>query len=160
MRLRRFEFIFIGITLAFVCFMGGFFSGRNVSSVSIAEITTQNGDSASITITTEARQVADASSVSQQRSDSPEPAATQDTTVAVQIDIVEQPIITDSRVNINTASHSQLTSLPGIGSVLAERIIDYRVRNGNFSRIEELRNVSGIGERRFEAIADLITVGS
>jgi len=63
------------------------------------------------------------------------------------------------RININTASRSELMDLPGIGSSLSERIVDYRNANGPFRSIEEIRNVSGIGERRFEAIMDKITVG-
>jgi competence protein ComEA len=49
--------------------------------------------------------------------------------------------------------------LPGIGSVLASRIVDYRRQHGDFARVEDLRNVSGIGEKRYEAIYDKVTVG-
>jgi competence protein ComEA len=48
--------------------------------------------------------------------------------------------------------------LPGIGDTLAGRIIDYRVKNGPFKRIEDIKNVSGIGEKRYEAIEDMIKV--
>lgn len=61
-------------------------------------------------------------------------------------------------VNINTATLDELNSLPGIGPTLAQRIIDYRTENGNFSTIEDLMNVSGIGVSTFEDIKDLITV--
>ena len=61
------------------------------------------------------------------------------------------------RININTATASQLDSLPGIGPVLAQRIIDYREANGPFRSVSQLTLVEGIGEKRLAAILDLIT---
>lgn len=61
-------------------------------------------------------------------------------------------------ININTATRAQLESLPGIGEVLAQRIIDYRDANGPFTSVTQLTRVSGIGEKRLAAIIDLITV--
>lgn len=60
-------------------------------------------------------------------------------------------------VNINTAGASALESLPGIGPVLAQRIVDYREKHGPFTRIEEIRDVPGIGQATFEYLRDLIT---
>ena len=62
-------------------------------------------------------------------------------------------------IDINRADTEQLTALPGIGEVLAQRIIAYREENGSFLSTDELKNVEGIGEKRLEAILDLITVG-
>lgn len=62
-------------------------------------------------------------------------------------------------VNINTADAEVLTALPGIGRVLADRIVAYRTQNGPFRVIEEITNVEGIGEGKAEAILELITVG-
>lgn len=62
-------------------------------------------------------------------------------------------------VNINTADVDTLTALPGIGRVLAERIVAYRRQNGPFRAVEEIMKVEGIGEKKAEAILDLITVG-
>lgn len=62
------------------------------------------------------------------------------------------------KININYASKQQLMELPGIGESKAQAIIDYRTQNGLFKSIEEIVNVSGIGEKTFEKIKDLITV--
>jgi competence protein ComEA len=62
------------------------------------------------------------------------------------------------RVNINTATLAELDTLPKIGLTTAQRIIDYRAKNGPFKKIEDLKNVSGIGDATFEALKDLITV--
>lgn len=61
------------------------------------------------------------------------------------------------KVNINTADLAALESLPGIGPVLAQRILDYRQANGPFSRIEDIMNVSGIGQATFAELRDLIS---
>lgn len=63
------------------------------------------------------------------------------------------------KVNINTASVSLLQTLPNIGSVLAQRIVEYREANGFFSALEDLLLVEGIGEKRLEEIRQYITVG-
>ncbi len=62
------------------------------------------------------------------------------------------------KININTASESELDSLPGIGEKTAKDIIAYREANGNFEKIEEIMNVPRIGESRFNSLKDLITV--
>ena len=63
-----------------------------------------------------------------------------------------------SLVNINIASIAELTTLPGIGEAKAQKIITYREENGYFKTIEELKNVSGIGDATFEQLKTLITV--
>lgn len=63
-------------------------------------------------------------------------------------------------LNLNTATLEQLDELPGIGPVLAQRILDYRQEIGTFTSKEQLMNVSGIGEKKYADIEKLIEVGS
>ena len=65
----------------------------------------------------------------------------------------------DVPVNINTADVFELTQLPGIGEVLAQRIVDYRSAHGPFTAVEQLTHVEGIGEGKLEAILAQITIG-
>jgi len=169
MRLRRFELVIISVTLAFACFVGGYFIGRSSGSVSISPIVSQRNEALAPTVQmhmtnvpslpdpiVHAPEIVTIDSVST-------PATEQPPATVLEQAVVLPPISSrdaQGRININTASRSELTDLPGIGSSLSERIVAYRESNGPFQRIEELRNVSGIGERRFEAIMDKITVGS
>ncbi len=61
-------------------------------------------------------------------------------------------------VNLNTATAAQLLKLPGIGPRTAERIIEYRQKNGGFKKVEELMNIRGIGEKSFLKLKPQITV--
>lgn len=58
------------------------------------------------------------------------------------------------RVNVNTAGVEELSQLPGIGEILAQRIVDYREANGPFRCLDELCDVEGIGEKRVENLRD------
>jgi competence protein ComEA len=64
----------------------------------------------------------------------------------------------EARVNLNTATAADLETLPGIGEVLAERILDHRTKHGPFRRVEDLLEVSGIGDKRLEDLRDRVTV--
>lgn len=82
--------------------------------------------------------------------------------IGEEVDIdVELPLYTSevksNKININLCSLEELINLPGIGEVIGKRIIDYRKSNP-FKSIEEIKNVSGIGDKKFNGIKDLITV--
>ena len=148
MRLRGLELLVIGLTLAFACFIGGYFTGRITSAVNIVPIVSQQLEMQQPSVVAEqvsgAAESAQAKIPEQSEKEIAAPAGS--------------PRDSDGRININSATKSELMDLPGIGSVLAERITDYRKSKGLFTKIEDIRNVSGIGEKRFEAIKDKITV--
>ena len=163
MRLRRLEFVILGVTLAFACFMGGFFTGRSWSAVNVVAVAAQNEESYGVGI------VISPETTGQENPETPVSTAVHATEnteppksapdVGQPVETVGEPRSGDGKININIATQSELTDLPGIGAVLASRIVDYRRQNGDYSRVEDIRNVSGIGEKRFEAIQDKITVG-
>lgn len=63
-------------------------------------------------------------------------------------------LYSDSRININTAGSEELQMLDGVGPATAQKIIDYREANGSFKKIEDIKNVSGIGDKTFEKFKD------
>jgi competence protein ComEA len=63
------------------------------------------------------------------------------------------------KVDINTATEKELAKLPGIGATIAKRIVEYRKAHGGFKSVDELKKVKGIGDKKFEAIKDMVTVG-
>lgn len=83
-------------------------------------------------------------------------------------EITEQIIIQDTQennslfnsaiININTATQTELETLPGIGPSMASKIIEYRKENGSFKDIEDLKNVSGIGESKYAQVKNKITI--
>lgn len=117
------------ITILFAVFSAGFFLGRN-----------QNRNTVSVSLPAEFMTVPSVTT-------EPERAETEETRV------ISFPI------SINDADKESLMALPGIGEVLAQRILDYRDENGAFSAPEALLNVEGIGKKRLEEILDLITIG-
>ncbi len=63
------------------------------------------------------------------------------------------------KININIADATELDKLPNIGPARAADIIDYREAHGGFDSIEELKNIKGIGDKTFEELQDLVTIG-
>jgi len=64
----------------------------------------------------------------------------------------------DALVNLNTATRDELIALPGIGPAKAQAILDYRTQHGGFKSVDELKDVKGIGARRFEKLKPELTV--
>lgn len=64
----------------------------------------------------------------------------------------------DNRINLNTATERDLESLPGIGPEIARRIVEYRQQNGRFTSVDDLKKVSGIGEKTLNRIRQLLRV--
>ena len=61
-------------------------------------------------------------------------------------------------ISLNRASQAELEQLPGVGPVLAARLIDWRTTNGGFKKVDDLRKVSGIGQKMFDSIKALVTI--
>ena len=67
---------------------------------------------------------------------------------------------TAAPINLNTATQAQLETLPGVGAAMAQRILEYRQKNGNFKKVEDLMNVKGIGEKAFLKLKPMVTVAA
>jgi competence protein ComEA len=75
-----------------------------------------------------------------------------------EVPVAEPGTTAGGLVNLNTADSATLETLPRVGPALAARIIDWREANGGFTSVDDLRNVTGIGDKTFEGLKDLVTV--
>ena len=88
----------------------------------------------------------------------PVPAAAMPTQSPVAEAPADESHYADGKLRINLATQAELETLPGIGPAIAGRIIAYRDKNGSFKKLTTLKNIEGIGDKRYAAIKDLITV--
>ncbi len=172
--LKKAEFAVISLTLLSLAFTAGFFIGRSTSAgvVTIQKTSAADAES-SISISydpdlqisgTEAADTetpdTEADAAGNTLSSAPEPsgganAAGTPAAASHESKDADAAVL----VNINTATAEQLDILPGIGEVLAGRIIEYREKTGGFGSTGEIMEVSGIGEKKYSDIKDMITVG-
>ena len=72
---------------------------------------------------------------------------------------VTAAVVSNEVINLNSATATQIATLPGIGLKTADLVVQYRTKNGPFKKIEEIMNVRGIGEKSFLKIKDRLSVG-
>jgi competence protein ComEA len=89
---------------------------------------------------------------------SPPAAGVEATSSAVGAVSAASPATQAAPVSLNSATLEQLDALQGVGPVTAQKIIDYRTQNGGFKSVDELKNIPGIGEVRFAALKDYVTL--
>ncbi len=155
----KIEYLISALAFALVCFMVGIFYGRN-------SVRYEHGAVVEVEKTLKDLH---ADAEDPEGLETPETTEISETSVKDTVEAEESERASGTPVNgenagptapidLNTATAAEVETLPGIGSVLAQRVVDYREEHGKFRSIREILQVEGIGDKKFEAIESLITV--
>jgi competence protein ComEA len=147
--LKKAELAVICLTLLCLCFTAGYFVGRSSGA---HVVTVRTLEPAAMT---SASSAADTSAGPASEPDKLAPPVTEPASSAS----AASPEPDSGKLDLNAATAAELDTLPGIGSVIAQRIIDYREQHGGFKSTGQLKDIDGIGDKKFDAVKDMITVG-
>lgn len=159
-RLRnvKWESVLIGFTVCVFCVMlGWFLRGLRMHGVFFVETEHTVKQAAPVASAQDSpvKQPEEVTALPLAVTDSPEQSPDVSETAA---EATDNPEERTGKINLNEANAELLEELPGIGEVLARRILDYREANGSFSAVEELLDIDGIGEKTYEKIRDFVEV--
>lgn len=169
MKLRFAEKLAIVLTALMVAFCGGYYLRGTTLDDAVVIETEKTAPVTAAPVTAAAAPEASAAPASEiplpSRTPAPEPsvpasaadAAPMEGAASTAEEMPEAP--QDGRLDLNTATLEELETLPGIGPVLGQRILDYRAEYGGFQTVDELIYVKGIGEKTLEKIENLVKVG-